>query len=38
MNVAWLLCDAFIKAFMIIFWYAVATAAITPLYTYLGIL
>ena len=38
MTLAWLMCDAFIKAFMIIFWYAVATAAITPLYTYLGIL
>ena len=38
MNFAWLLCDALIKALMIIFWYAVGTAMITPVYTYMGIL
>ena len=38
MNVAWLVFDAFFKALMIMFWYAVGTAVITPVYTYMGIL
>ena len=38
MNVVWLLGDALFKASMIIFGYAIGTAVITPMYTYMGIL
>jgi len=38
MNLVWLMTDTAAKAAMIIFWYLIGTAIITPVYTYFGVL